>query len=515
MSSLQVQLDRLRRRGWLILVITFIAVLGSVTYTLFQQTTYTGTATLTVSSANRGPEEDAVLSQGYVEYFNQDSAKEALIARIRLPEEVTFDARTSASSPIIYIDAVSPNSEFAATAARTLAETFRQQINTGVQAISDQTIVDLRTQIQAAEVALPRATLAEGQVLTQQISALQKRILDVQSDAIDNQLKDLQLIPAVTAAAPSVASNGLLALFGGLILGAAAALALAGAEDRLVTPQEVRQRLGIDTIAVVHGGRSEASTALRAEQLKGLANVVSLSDMSQPATLAVTSVRSSRLSAQVAEGVAFYRAQQGQRTLLIRADLDPSRHNPGYPGRPGLGEFLAGRPGMRLQPIVVRDALSGMLVVPAGTSRDDPYSLFAPDRFVDVVEQAGRLADLVVIDAPPIIEAAEAQVICASADRTILVLEEGVTRASEAVEAFQRLERVHVDLLGAVIGQSAATSLIPRPSSRAPRPSPPPPPPPPTTPPPTTPPPPTPPTPPPPVNETTPSTTPGEVDARA
>ncbi|MGD9530246.1 MAG: CpsD/CapB family tyrosine-protein kinase, partial [Pseudonocardia sp.] len=187
-----------------------------------------------------------------------------------------------------------------------------------------------------------------------------------------------------------------------------------------------------------------------------------LSDMSQPATLAVTAVRSAKLSAQVAEGVAFYRAQQGQRTLLIRADLDPGRHHPGYPGRPGLGEFLAGRPGVRLQPIVVRDALSGMLVLPAGTARDDPYSLFAPDRFVDVVEQAGRLADLVVIDAPPVIEAAEAQVICASADRTILVIEEGVTKSSDAVEARERLERVHVQMLGAVLGRSAEGASLPR-----------------------------------------------------
>lgn len=464
MSPLQVQLDRIRRRRWLIGVITAIAVVGSVAYSLLSPTVFTGTATLTVSSGGRA-DEDAVLSQGYVEYLGEDSAKEALIAAARL-SDVNFDARTGASSPIIYIDATASDANLAGTAAKTLATTFRDQVNASVQAGADSTIAALRTQLEAAQTALqvPLTSDAQKQVIGTQISSLQDEILKVQSNAIGNQLKDLNLTPAVTSKAPDPVVNGILALFGGLILGAAAALALAGAEDRVVSPQEVRQRVGLDTLAVVSGGRSDSSTSQRAEQLKGLANVVSLSDMSQPATLAVTSVRSSRLSAQVAEGVAFYRAQQGQRTLLIRADLDPGRHHPGYPGRPGLGEFLAGRPGMRLQPIVVRDALSGMLVLPAGTARDDPYSLFAPDRFVDVIEQAGRLADLVVIDAPPVIEAAEAQVICASADRTILVLEEGVTKSSDAVEARQRLERVHVQLLGAVLGRSADGQSLPRPA---------------------------------------------------
>jgi Mrp family chromosome partitioning ATPase len=462
MSPLQVQLDRVRRRIGLIIAITMIAVVGAVAYSLASPVTYTGTSTLIVSSGARA-EEDAVLAQGYVEYINEESAQEALLQAANL-SDVSFEARTGASSPIVYIDATADNAQLAGTAAKTIAQTFREQVNAGIQAGADSTIAALRTQLEAAQTALARPLTpdAEKQVIATQINSLQDQILKVQTDAIGRQLKDLQLTPAVSSTTPDPVVNGVLALFGGLILGVAAALALAGAENRITSPQEVRQRVGLDTLAVVGGGSSDTSTAQRAEQLKGLANVVSLSDMSQPATLAVTAVRSAKLSAQVAEGVAFYRAQQGQRTLLIRADLDPGRHHPGYPGRPGLGEFLAGRPGVRLQPIVVRDALSGMLVLPAGTARDDPYSLFAPDRFVDVVEQAGRLADLVVIDAPPVIEAAEAQVICASADRTILVIEEGVTKSSDAVEARERLERVHVQMLGAVLGRSAEGASLPR-----------------------------------------------------
>lgn len=453
MSPLQVQLDRLRRRRGLILVITAIAVIAAVAFSVLQPTTYVGTATLTVSSSGRGPEQDAILAQGYVEYFNEESAKSALEVAAELAPDVTFAARIAASSPIVYVEATATDPQVAATSAQRLTETFREQINNGVQAAADRAMADLRTQIDEAQARLADLPESERPVVTDQISSLQGRILDIQSDAIDNQLKDLQLTPAVTSSPPNVITNGILALFGGLILGAALALALAGAEDRLANSQEVRRRLGLDTLAVVHYGGSGASSGERAEQLKGLANVVSLSDMSQPATLAVTAVRSTRLSAQVAEAVAVYRAQQGQRTMLIRADLNASRQR-SQSDRPGLGDFLAGAPGIRLQPMVFRDSMSGMLVLPAGAALEDPYSLFAPDRFVNAVEQAGRLADLVVIDAPSVIDAAESQVVCAAADRTILVLEEGVTRASDAIEACQRLERVHAVLLGAVIGRS-------------------------------------------------------------
>lgn len=452
MSPLQTQLDRLKRRRWLVLGITLVALFGAIGFTLTQSSTYTARAALTVSST-RGSDQDALLARGYVEYFNQDFAMENLAAETNTPQDVTFAAVASATSPIIFVQATAPDADQAVRSATALTERFRDDINSGIDKQVDPSIAALQKQISDAQARTPSAS-GSG---TDQIGALQQRIIDLQTTADNNRLKDLQLAVGVTESTPKLVQNALLGLVGGLMLGIVAALLLSSAEDRIFSPRQVRDRLGIDTLAVVHAGRGSDSEALRAQQLMSLANVVSLSDMSQPATLAVTAVRATELSWQVAEGLAYYRARQGERTLLIRADLDPDRQRPEYWGRQGLAEFLAARRGARLQQVVIPGGPGGMLVLPAGTPREEPHALFAPERVVDLVQQAGHLADLVVIEAPPVMDAAESQVVCASADRTILVMEEGVTKASEALEAFDRLKRVHATLLGAVIGRASSS----------------------------------------------------------
>ena len=107
-QELQVQLERVRRRIGLVIAITLIAVVGAVVYSVASPVRYTGTSTLIVSSGARA-EEDAVLAQGYVEYINEPSAQDALLQAANLTG-VDFEARTGASSPIVYIDAVADNS---------------------------------------------------------------------------------------------------------------------------------------------------------------------------------------------------------------------------------------------------------------------------------------------------------------------------------------------------------------------------------------------------------------------
>jgi Mrp family chromosome partitioning ATPase len=123
----------------------------------------------------------------------------------------------------------------------------------------------------------------------------------------------------------------------------------------------------------------------------------------------------------------------------------------------GVADVLAGGPGpyaVGLEGKVLPGWCATMQVMPPGNSSGDPYALFGRDRFADLVRQVTGIADLVVIEAPSIIEAAEGQVICAAADRTILVVEENATRAGDAAEACQILEQVEATVLGVVIIES-------------------------------------------------------------
>ena len=95
-----------------------------------------------------------------------------------------------------------------------------------------------------------------------------------------------------------------------------------------------------------------------------------------------------------------------------------------------------------------------ILVLPAGMpSTSDPFALFAPEAFHALLQDLEGLAHLIVIEAPPVNEAAESQIICAAADQTVLVVEEGITRGSDGSRACELLTQVGASMLGAVLGR--------------------------------------------------------------
>ncbi|MGH3794571.1 MAG: hypothetical protein ACRDSP_06745 [Pseudonocardiaceae bacterium] len=464
MSPFRIQLDRIRRRAWLVLAITVLAVLAALAAGLGQHTTYTGLSTLTIISQNRAPEQDAPLAQGYAEYFNNKSYQDVLSKSAGVPSDLTFNARTAATSPIVYIEATAPNPGLADSATVAMAKAFLTEVNANLISDRDSKIANLQNQItkeRALLVTLPESS-PEASLSTNTILNLQSQITQLQSDS-SSQLQELQLHAGVTKVAPNLLQNAALGLVGGLVLGCAVALAFAGVENRLTNPHDVHDRLGLDTLVTLPGGRSKAAERIRTQRFKRLANLVSLGDLSRPATVAITSPRPSAGVARVAEGLAYYRAIQGERTLHMCADLHQqrgrSRRGDEYQGRMGVADVLAGGAGpytVGLQGKVLPGWCDAMQVMPPGSSSGDPYALFGRDRFADLVRRVTGIADLVVIEAPSIIEAPEGQVICATADRTILVVEEDATRAGDAAEACQILEQVEATVLGVVIVESPA-----------------------------------------------------------
>ena len=65
---------------------------------------------------------------------------------------------------------------------------------------------------------------------------------------------------------------------------------------------------------------------------------------------------------------------------------------------------------------------------------------------------------MVVIELPPILEAAEAQVLAAAADRVVLILERGVTLGPDALKARKILEGVGATIAGVIVVDPDAAS---------------------------------------------------------
>jgi Mrp family chromosome partitioning ATPase len=100
--------------------------------------------------------------------------------------------------------------------------------------------------------------------------------------------------------------------------------------------------------------------------------------------------------------------------------------------------------------------MPNLKVIAPGAMPTDPYSLFKTDRIREVVAQAREHADLVVVDTPALLQAAEGQVISSGVDGTVLVLDSLGTQTGAAVEAKELLVRGQANILGVVLNRVGA-----------------------------------------------------------
>ncbi|MDT7741787.1 MAG: hypothetical protein QOE59_865 [Actinomycetota bacterium] len=452
MNQLSVHLERVRRRWVLVAVITFVAVVAALVGVLIRPDSWTGRAALAIVSQNRSPDQDAVLGRGYVDLFNQLSQQRVMAGRLGLAPDVRFNATLAAGSPIVYVEATAPDPARAARAATLLATTYRDDVRNNLTGDRVAAAAELTTQLQASQARL--AALPPGSpdrpTLADQITSLRSQLVTVQSNTT-NQLKDLQLDAGVTEDSSGAVRILVLALVGGLAGGVALALALGLVETRLTTPTETRTRLGREVLAEVVDGPDP-------DGMRALTDVLALPDLPVPGAVAVVATDAGGARAgSVATGLARLRARQHGNALLVRAA--PGTDDP--PGALGVWDFLdqdAPRT-MELGALITDDA--GLRVVPPGRLREDVDAVCSRDGAAELVRRARALADLVVLAAPSASTSATGPVLCAAADRTVLVVEEGVTRTSDARRALDRAERAGARVLGIVLVRGTGRATPP------------------------------------------------------
>ena len=160
--------------------------------------------------------------------------------------------------------------------------------------------------------------------------------------------------------------------------------------------------------------------------------------MPKPAVVAVAAVERMPGTGEIAESLARYRADHGARTVLVHAD-----------GTPAPPDAVEGD----IESVAVRWLLAssesgGRMreVFPVGDTQD-VHGLLGMEHLGKLVTSLRSRADLVVIRSPAVSESAESYMVCAVADRTLLVAGAG-SSADSVVAARDQMERVGVSLLG-------------------------------------------------------------------
>lgn len=255
-----------------------------------------------------------------------------------------------------------------------------------------------------------------------------------------------------------------LSLVIGLLAGVAFAILRSKLSGGIQNPQEIEDRLGLNVYSVVPLAL-EQETIL--EHIAGGAKGVQLLAVTSPESLAIESLRNLRVSLQltlmetgnnrvlitgatpgvgksfVSGNFAVIMAQAGKRVLLIDADLRKGHLQKafGLPRKGGLADVLSGE--LTPEQAIHTQVVPNLDVLTTGAYPFNPANMMLSSKLGELLNDLSEHYDLVVIDSPPVLVAADAAAVAAHAGVVLLVARDNLTQLGELNESVKRL--AHAD----------------------------------------------------------------------
>lgn len=267
----------------------------------------------------------------------------------------------------------------------------------------------------------------------------------------------------------------------GLILGVGAAFFLEYLDRTVRTSSDVESLLGIPVLGVIPRLRRLEEAGDEAHQLAGRGlpllvaqdpldpaaeayrnlrmNLMFMSTDEEPIrTVLFSSPGPSEGKSTTAVNFAVMLAQQGQRVLVIDADLRrPSLHRAlDVLREPGLTNLLIGdaEPRETVRPNV----LPNLDFLPSGPFPPNPSELLNSKNMARILEEFEGRYDQIIIDSPPVLAVTDAAILAVHTDGVVLVLRSGETEQRAAERSVEQLRRLGVRVFGATLNEVSAAS---------------------------------------------------------
>ena len=263
---------------------------------------------------------------------------------------------------------------------------------------------------------------------------------------------------------PDPRKNMLLGAVVGLVLGGTVAFIREALDDVIRTPEDI-QRLGtVPLLGVLSDSKSPDAIRTpysaptyqaKGDQLEAnywlslqdstdlIYKNVKLYQSDTTKSIAVTSTRSPESSSTVAVGLALSAARIGQRVIIVDANLRSStlqeRFN--FPNGRGLAALLD-QPATKLIPVSTTLLGTSIDVLPATLEVQDSMKILSSPRFRVLVEALEKRYDLVILDSPPVLGAADVLEIAACCGDLVLVAQLNQTTDEELRDSLTALDRI-------------------------------------------------------------------------
>jgi non-specific protein-tyrosine kinase len=198
-----------------------------------------------------------------------------------------------------------------------------------------------------------------------------------------------------------------------------------------------------------------------AEAYRSLRTNLSFSGLDAPIhTLVATTAAPQDNKSIVISNLAVVLAQGGNRTLLVDCDLRrPALHEIfGLDNSAGLTTMMLDESVMGNPPLQETE-IENLQLLPSGPLPPSPADLLGSQRMDAVISRLKESADIVLLDAPPVMAVTDAAVLGSKVDGFLLVISAGTTRREHAERAKQMLEKVNIRIVGAVLDNAPADAV--------------------------------------------------------
>jgi non-specific protein-tyrosine kinase len=246
----------------------------------------------------------------------------------------------------------------------------------------------------------------------------------------------------------------------GLAVGAGLALVLEALDRTITTADQATAAFGAPSLAALPRDRGLATEPLVAlegansrsgEGYRSLRTAIRFIDGDrQLRRILISSAGSGEGKTTVAANLAIAFAQSGERVILIDADLRRPRVTElfGVNERPGLTAVILGDVSLEAALQTWRGTLQ---LLPHGALPPNPSEMLGSESMARVLDEAADRADIVIIDAPPILPVTDATVLAAQVDGVIQVARWGSTAVSDGEATRRTLEAVNAHVVGVAL----------------------------------------------------------------
>ncbi|HEX7073142.1 MAG TPA: polysaccharide biosynthesis tyrosine autokinase [Hyphomicrobiaceae bacterium] len=355
----------------------------------------------------------------------------------------------------------------------------------------------LANEVQAIKASLKAAyetSLSQEQAMRQQVEKLRAEVLDLQKRSIQynilkrevdtnralyngllQRFKEVDIAGGVGAnnvfvvdraqvpKRPSSPRKGralLLALALGLGIGLGTAYLLEQLDDTIRTPEEIERLAGLATLGVIPKVANDQALVADfadprsaiSEAYRSLCTALQFAtDSGLPKSILITSATPSEGKTITALAIARHFATMGQKVLLVDADLRmPSLHvRLGLDGSMGLSDYLTGA--CTPPEVMQRSDITNLTFMASGPLPPNAADLLGSPRVLSLLSIGLEVFDLIVLDGPPVMGLADAQLLSSSAAATVFVVGAGQARTGVIRGALKRLQLARGVLVGAVL----------------------------------------------------------------